>query len=227
MPATQSSQKWLPVAITENQTQAGQTAQSAFAHQRPAHGEHDHAHDQRVAGVEARHRRVRVGRQLHEAVPVLVDEADAEQPRRRRRHDDVPEQADHVREQDRVAEADERVVPPEVDPEHGEPDDRELGVPVRPGDRRLEQVALVDELLERELVQAVRDARLEVEHAVAVRERLVRVAVRERTRELVEHREPEPDPELEAEIAPPARQVPAACCHHRGHDSSKCNSRGG
>ena len=33
MPAMQSSQKWLPVAITANQTQAGQAAQKAFAHQ--------------------------------------------------------------------------------------------------------------------------------------------------------------------------------------------------
>ena len=31
MPAMQSSQKWLPVAITQNQTQAGQAAQKAFA----------------------------------------------------------------------------------------------------------------------------------------------------------------------------------------------------
>ena len=34
MPAMQSSQKWLPVAITANQTQAGHAAQIAFAHQR-------------------------------------------------------------------------------------------------------------------------------------------------------------------------------------------------
>src|SRR5436309_6431722 len=34
IPATQSSQKWFPVAITENQTQEGQSSQSAFAHQR-------------------------------------------------------------------------------------------------------------------------------------------------------------------------------------------------
>ena len=33
MPARQSSQKWLPVAITANQTQAGQTNQNTFAHQ--------------------------------------------------------------------------------------------------------------------------------------------------------------------------------------------------
>jgi len=33
MPAMQSSQKWLPVAMTANQTHAGQTTHSAFAHQ--------------------------------------------------------------------------------------------------------------------------------------------------------------------------------------------------
>src|SRR5689334_10082621 len=33
MPATTSSQKWLAVAITENQTQAGHSAQKIFANQ--------------------------------------------------------------------------------------------------------------------------------------------------------------------------------------------------
>src|SRR5262249_8734739 len=32
IPATMSSQKWLPVAITQNQTQSGQISHSAFAH---------------------------------------------------------------------------------------------------------------------------------------------------------------------------------------------------
>src|SRR5213592_5269577 len=32
-PASTSSQKWLPVAMTENQTQSGQSAQTAFANQ--------------------------------------------------------------------------------------------------------------------------------------------------------------------------------------------------
>src|SRR5712691_5156542 len=34
MPARTSSQKWLPVAITENQTQAGQRAQNALKYHR-------------------------------------------------------------------------------------------------------------------------------------------------------------------------------------------------
>src|SRR2546423_10462559 len=33
MPARTSSQKWLPVAMTENQTQAGQSAQTILANQ--------------------------------------------------------------------------------------------------------------------------------------------------------------------------------------------------
>src|SRR5256885_16136600 len=32
-PARTSSQKWFPVAMTENQTQSGQSAQTAFANQ--------------------------------------------------------------------------------------------------------------------------------------------------------------------------------------------------
>ena len=74
-------------------------------------GEHD-ADDQRVARVQARHRRVGVGGELDEAVAVVVDESEPEQARRRHRHRDVAEEADHVREQDRVAEAGERVVVP-------------------------------------------------------------------------------------------------------------------
>ena len=66
----QSSQKWLPVAITANQTQAGQIAQIAFAHQCAADAEEDDADDQRVRGVQARHRRVRVRGQGDEPVAV-------------------------------------------------------------------------------------------------------------------------------------------------------------
>ena len=119
--------------------------------------EHD-ADDQRVRGVQARHRGVGVGGEADEAVTVRVDEAEPEQPRRRRRHHDVADEADHVREQDRVPEAREGVVAAEVDPEHGQADDGELRVPVRPRDGRPEQVPLVDEVLERQLVEAVREA---------------------------------------------------------------------
>ena len=60
IPASTSSQKWLAVASTQNQTQAGQSAQSAFDHQLPAGPEEEDPDDQRVGGMEARHRRVRV-----------------------------------------------------------------------------------------------------------------------------------------------------------------------
>src|ERR1051326_9341903 len=94
-----------------------------------------------------RSRRVRVGGESDETVAMLVHEAEAEHARRRRRHEDVAEQPDQVREQDRVAKARERVVTPQVDPEDGEADHGELRVPVRPGDRGLEHVTLVDEVL--------------------------------------------------------------------------------
>ena len=57
-----SSQKWFPVAITVNQTQAGQASQSTFAQRRRDDRRHHDADDERVGGVQARHRRVRVRR---------------------------------------------------------------------------------------------------------------------------------------------------------------------
>ena len=62
IPARMSSQKWLPVAITANQTHAGQSSQSAFAHQWRADERHRDTDDQGIGGVQARHRRVRVAR---------------------------------------------------------------------------------------------------------------------------------------------------------------------
>ena len=179
--------------------------------------EEDDADDQRVGGVQARHRGVRVGGQVDEAVAVRVDEADAEQPRRRGRHEDVAEQPDHVREQDRVAERDELLVAPQVDPEHREAEDRELRQPVRPRDGGLEQVPLVDEVLERQLVQPVRDPRLQMNDVVAVRERLRGVAVGEPACELIEDGEAEPDRQLATEVRPPTRQMTPPGCDHGGH----------
>src|SRR5215217_880668 len=75
---------------------------------------HHDSHDQRVGGVEARHGGVRVGRELDEAAAVVepaerrqgVDEPELrEHPRRRGRNQHVAEQAEDVREHDRVAEA--------------------------------------------------------------------------------------------------------------------------
>ncbi len=86
----------------------------------------DDADDQRVAGVQARHGRVRVGGELDDPVGVVVREPDAEQPGRRHRQEHVSEEPEQVREQDRVAELDEVLVPADVNPEQGEADDREL-----------------------------------------------------------------------------------------------------
>ena len=64
MPARQSSQKWLPVAITANQTQAGQSAQNAFAHQCLQTRRARSPTISESAGVQARHRRVGVRGEL-------------------------------------------------------------------------------------------------------------------------------------------------------------------
>ena len=132
-PATTSSQKWLPVAITLNQTQAGQSSQIAFAKRRSADREEHETDDQRVRRVQARHRRVRIGGELDQPAAVIelaevrerVVEAEVrEHPRRRRRQQDIADEADHVREQDRVAEAREGLVPAQVDPEEREAERR-------------------------------------------------------------------------------------------------------
>ncbi len=150
---------------------------------------------------------------------MLVGEAESEQARRCGRHEDVAEQPEHVGEQDRVPELHERLVPAQVDEEHRETDDGELGVPVRPRDDRLEHVSLVDEVLERQLVEAVRELRLEVDDGATVRERdRRRLPVGDAARDLVEHGEAEPDRELAPKIRPTARQMPAARCDHRGHN---------
>ena len=73
------------------------------------------------------------------------------------------------------------------------PDDRELGVPVRPGNSCLEQVALVDELLEGELPETVHDARLDADDVIAVLERPRRIAVGDAASQLIQDREAEPD----------------------------------
>ena len=76
IPASTSSQKWFAVARTQNQTQAGQSAQRAFDHQCRDGAEEEDADDQRVGGVEARHRRVRVGERAEAGLVVdAVDEA--------------------------------------------------------------------------------------------------------------------------------------------------------
>ena len=112
---------------------------------------------------------------------------------------------------------DELLVAAQVDPEHREAEDRELREPVRPRDGRLEQVPLVDEVLERQLVEPVRDPRLEMNDVVAVRERLRGVAVGDPARELIEDGEAEPDRQLATKVRPPTRQMTPPGCDHGGH----------
>ena len=69
---------------------------------------------------------------------------------------------------------------------------------------------LIDELLERQLVEAVRDPELEVDDPEAVRERLLGVPVAEAARDLVGQGEAEPDGHLAPEITPTTWQTRAA-----------------
>ena len=146
-----------------------------------------------------------------------VHESHPEQPGRRSRHDEVADEAERVRDQDRVAEPLEVVVSPNVDPEHGETDDGELGEPVCPRHGGLEEVPLVDEVLKGQLVEPVREAGLEVDDCDPVCERLRGIPVGEAANELVEDEEAEPDRKLTTEIGPSARQMPAPGCNHRRH----------
>ena len=126
--------------------------------------EEDDADDQRVGGVQARHRGVRVRGELTRPSRCWSTKPTPEQARRRGRHEEVAERGrSRSRAGSSCGSRTNCVVAAQVDPEHREADDRELGVPVRPRDGGLEQVPLVDEVLERQLVQPVRDVRLEVD----------------------------------------------------------------
>ena len=84
---------------------------------------------------------------------------------------------------------------------------------------------LVDEVLQRQLVEPVREPGLEVDHRAAVRERnRGRLPVGDAACELVEHGEAEPDRQLATQIRPTARQVPAARCDHRGHNGQSLDA---
>jgi hypothetical protein len=138
-------------------------------------------------------------------------------PRRRRRQRDVPEETDHVGDEDRVPEAGERLVPPQVHPQEREADDGELGIPVRPRCDAHEELGRVDESLERELDQAVEVA-LESDHAQPVLERARRVAVGDPPRQLVCEQEAEPDAELAGEVDPPTWKNATVCGVETCHD---------
>jgi hypothetical protein len=171
--------------------------------------------DQRIGGVQARHRRKRVRGESNEPGSVVqrlglrerVGEAEArKQPGRRGRQRDVAHQADRVRDDDGVPRRQVCVVPPEVDPEERKTDDDELGEPVGPVDRMDEKPACVDDRpLEPRLEQRAKRA-FHVDHPACVRERLAAPAVREPAGELVRGGESEPDRELTGEIPATVRE---------------------
>ena len=140
MPARMSSQKWLPVAMTANQTHAGQSEAERLQPERPDEEGEGDADDQRIRGMQARHGRIRIRAPPDDPALVAdrkpgeaVDEAEVgEHPRRRRRHEDVADEPDQVRQDQRVPHPLERLVPAQVDPEQDEPEDGELRLPVRP-----------------------------------------------------------------------------------------------
>ena len=113
-PATTSSQKWLPVAITANQTHAGQASQIAFAHERRTTvaittptisasaecrlGIAAYGFDANSISPLPWLRPPKVDERVHEAEL-------REHARRRGREQHVADEPEHVREHDRVAEA--------------------------------------------------------------------------------------------------------------------------
>ena len=147
-----------------------------------------------------------------------VHESDGgEHPRRCRGEQHVAGEADHVREEDRVPQPDEVLVPAQVDPQERQADDRELGVPVGPRGGRNQEVRRVGDALRRLLEEMAREPLLDVDHAEAVQHRLRGVAVGEAADALVGEVEADPDHDLEAEIDPAARQKTASgdddCVH--------------
>ena len=134
-----SSRKWLPVAMTANQTQTGQRSQSARDHQRRRSARGD-ADDQRVRRVQARHRGVRVRGELDQAAAV-VERRRRWRACRRSRGRGTSAAGRWAGGRTRRARSRLRagsscggggsLVPAEVDPEQCDPDDGELRVPVR------------------------------------------------------------------------------------------------
>ena len=136
---------------------------------------------------------------------MLVNETDAKQARWGSRHEDVAKQAQHVREQDRVAEAIEVLMAARVDPQHRQAKDGELRVPVRPRHKVSEPRALVDEVLEGQLIKFVRVVRFERNDAEPVLERALRMLAGDAAGELVRDQKREPDTDLTEKIAPTTR----------------------
>jgi len=97
------------------------------------------------------------------------------------------------------------VVALEVDPEERDPEDGELGVPVRPRRERGQHLRAVDESLQGQLEERVRVA-LDADHLQAVLECAWRVPVGDPAGDLVRSQETEPDRELAPEVRPPTGQ---------------------
>ena len=148
-----------------------------------------------------------------------------EHPRRRRRQQHVADEADHVREQDRVPERGEVLVPAQVDPEQREAEDRELASSStsmrRASSSRCE---LADDPLQGQLEEPVH-VLLEVDDVEPVGERLRRIAVGQAAGELVDEQEAEPDDELAEEVLPAPRQIAAADASDSRHGGDS-NLRG-
>src|SRR5262249_21785106 len=119
------------------------------------------------------------------------------------------------------------LVVPEIEEEQRGREHRELGRPVGPRDEPCEPVALLDELLERQLVEPVAEVRLEPDDLQPVVERLLRVPVCEASSDLIDEQEPEPDRDLAPEIRVSPRQVPPSNCHYRRHSAKNSTSRAG
>ena len=146
-----------------------------------------------------------------------VSEAEVgEHPRRRRRERDVSDQADHVRQQDRVAEAHESVVAAEVDEHQRQADDRELGVPVGPRHERGQKLRAVHDPLQRQLEERVGVA-LDPDYVEPVVEGFRWIAVGDPARGLVHGQETEPDGKLAREVRPTPGQETMAGSYEDTH----------
>ena len=95
---------------------------------------------------------------------------------------------------------------PQVDPEQRQADDRELRVPVRPCRRSEKEVGRVDDPLEGQLVEMVREVELEVDDLPPIRQRLRRILTDGAPHREVRHVEAEPDADLKSEMSPATRQ---------------------
>jgi hypothetical protein len=134
------------------------------------------------------------------------------------RHRDVADEAERVRDDDRVAHPRIAFVAAQVDPEHREPHNRELRQPVGPVDGVEKHPRLDDRSLDVRLVEGA-EPLLDADDPVRVCERFGGPAVRETSGDLVCDEEAEPDRKLAQEVAASARESEgsaARCCSALG-----------